>query len=206
MATTLPDYGRRTAQIWTRKVLYGDIWRKNRAVLELPEVGDETYSAVMPELFKICEEEYGFEHKDERVCKAMFKVRCCCDRAERSHVALRRLASALCDGRAACAAPQASDTYVCARVVAQRTEDKHVENVEHFTFLILFFALPLLVLTPKDRRSTSFFVMLPVAFIACFVMVRLHRPPQTPLPAAAHGMTSPYVCVCRRFRTSCETR
>lgn len=56
-------------------MLYGDIWRKNRAALELPEVGDETYEAVMPELFSICEEEYGFQHKDERVCKAMFKVR-----------------------------------------------------------------------------------------------------------------------------------
>ena len=75
IAAAVPTYGRHTARIWTRKVLYSDIWRKNKAALDLPEVGDETYDAVMPELFKICEEEYGFQHKDERVCKAMFQVR-----------------------------------------------------------------------------------------------------------------------------------
>ena len=74
MTTAVPVYGRRITRIWTRKVLYSDIWRKNKAALELPEVGDETYDEVMPELFAVCEEEYGFQHKDERVCKAMFKV------------------------------------------------------------------------------------------------------------------------------------
>ena len=74
LASAVPTYGRRTARIWTRKVLYSDIWRKNKASLELPEVGDETYDEVMPELFSVCEEEYGFQHKDERVCKAMFQV------------------------------------------------------------------------------------------------------------------------------------
>ena len=78
MATAVPIYGRRTARVWTRKVLYSSVWRKNKASLELPEVGDETYDAVMPELFSICEEEYGFKHNDERVCKAMFKVRAQC--------------------------------------------------------------------------------------------------------------------------------
>jgi hypothetical protein len=89
MATAVPTYGRRTARVWTRKVLYSSIWRKNKASLELPEVGDATYDAVMPELFSICEEEYGFKHNDERVCKAMFKVRV--PRLPRSYAETARL-------------------------------------------------------------------------------------------------------------------
>ena len=74
MAMAVPVYGRRIIRVWTRKVLYSNIWRKNKGALELPEENDETYKEVMPELFAVCEEEYGFQHQDERVCKAMFKV------------------------------------------------------------------------------------------------------------------------------------
>ena len=53
----------------------------------------------------------------------------------------------------------------------QRTEDKHVDNVEHFTFLALLVLLPALMLTPKDKRSSTFFIALPIVFFACFVLV-----------------------------------
>ena len=46
-----------------------------------------------------------------------------------------------------------------------------MENVEHFAFLALLVLLPALVLTPKEKRSPTFFIMLPVAFFAGFVLV-----------------------------------
>lgn len=124
-AAAIPGTARLLARVGIRKVMYGRVWQKNKAVLALPVVGDETYSSVMTELFDICEDEYGFEHKDERVCKAMFK----------------------------------------------RTEDKHVDNVEHFAVLMVLFVLPVLMLTPKAKRTTSFFILLPIVFIAAFVMI-----------------------------------
>ena len=63
-AAAVPGTARLLARVGIRKVMYGHIWQKNKAALELPEVGDETYSSVMTELFDICEEEYGFEVRD----------------------------------------------------------------------------------------------------------------------------------------------
>ena len=133
----LPAAGRHAARIAIRKVLYGSVWQKNKASLTLPEVGDPLYPEVMPEIYDICKEEYGFEHTDERVCKAMFR----------------------------------------------RTEDKHVDNVEHFVFLMVILIAPLMFFTPKAHRGSSFFIGLPVAFFACFLLV---RPPNTAfrLPSA----------------------
>ena len=43
------------------------------SVFVLGGVGGAIYDSVMAELYKICHEEFGFEHNEERVCKAMFE-------------------------------------------------------------------------------------------------------------------------------------
>ena len=67
-------------QVAIRKVMYRDVWLANQAQLELPVEGEPTFSVVMPALYTICRDEFGFEHNEERVCKAMF------ERTEGKHV------------------------------------------------------------------------------------------------------------------------
>ena len=68
-----PAQFRAAAQVAIRKVMYRELWVKNMAQVELPTRGSAVYDHVMQELYKICQDEFGFEHNEERVCKAMFE-------------------------------------------------------------------------------------------------------------------------------------
>jgi hypothetical protein len=73
---------------------YPHIWLKNGGELKLPEEHNATYAQVMPALYSICRHDYGFEHEEERVCKAMFQrteIKCA-----RTHARTHAYASSMC--------------------------------------------------------------------------------------------------------------